>query len=84
MGINKVKLNSFIEEELNSHTKSVILSTIYEGQKAKKQKDELIFNKYSLEITFLENKVTIYDDIFTEDVPLTISLDDFVVKLLKK
>lgn len=79
-----VKLNSFIEEEVNSHTKSVILSTIYKGQKTKKQKDELIFNKYSLEISFLENKVTIYDDIFTEDVPLTVSLDDFVVKLLKQ
>ena len=73
-----VTLNSFIREELNSHTKDVILKAIQKGRKFQKYKDELIFNKYSVEIVFSENQVIIYDDVFTEDEPLKICLDEFL------
>ncbi len=81
--MNIVTLNSFIEEELNGHTKNVILTAIRDGRKSQKHKDELIFNKYSLEIVFAENRVTIYDDVFKEDEPLELYLDEFLNTISK-
>ncbi|MCE2503576.1 MAG: hypothetical protein J4G05_05930 [Chlorobi bacterium] len=73
-----VILNSFVGEEINSYTKDVILSTIREGKQSQKYKAELIFNRYSLEFLFPENCVIIYDDVFSEDAPLKLWLDDFI------
>ena len=81
--MNKITLNNFIKEELNNHTKVIILTAIRDGRKSQKYKDELIFNKYSVEIIFPENSVTIYDDVFAEDEPLKLCLDEFVNTISK-
>ena len=49
-----VTINSFIEEELNEHSRKVILDTIQEGEKSHKEKEEIVFNRFSLKY-FLEN-----------------------------
>lgn len=78
-----VTLDSFIQEELNDYTRGVILSALREGKQSNKEKNELVFNKYSLDILFSENQVIIYDDVFTEDEPLEIGLDDFISSISK-
>ena len=75
--MNRVLLNGFLAEELNNQTKDLILKTIRVGLSTEKFKDELIFNRYSLEILFGENQIIIYDDVYEEDEPLKINLLDF-------
>lgn len=75
----KVLIDNFIKEEINEHTKKLILDKI--KNKGNNEKEELIFNKYSLEINFLKNIIVIYDDVFSEDLPLKICLEDFVIHL---
>ncbi|MCD9586203.1 hypothetical protein [Tenacibaculum maritimum] len=72
----KVLIDDFIKEEINNYTKKIILNKI--ENKGKKQEEELIFNKYSLEMNFSKNIVVIYDDVFSEDLPLKICLKDFI------
>jgi len=79
-----VTLDSFIQEELNDHARGVILSALREGKHSNKEKDQLVFNKYSLDILFSENQVIIYDDVFPEDEPLEIGLDDFISSISKE
>ncbi|WP_370900945.1 hypothetical protein [Chryseobacterium gossypii] len=73
-----VILSEFIKEEINDHTKTVILSTINEGKLYNKVKDELIFNRYSIQFLFPKNQIIIYDDIFPEEDSLHIDIDDFL------
>jgi hypothetical protein len=79
-----ITINDFIEEELNKEIQNSILETINNSIKQEKKKEELIFNRYSLEIYFSNNEVFIYDDIFSEDnPPLKISLDKFINAITK-
>ena len=71
-------IDSFIEEELNDHSRKVILDTIQEGEKSSKSKEEIVFNRFSLDISFSDRKVWVYDDVFSEDAPLELSLEDFI------
>jgi hypothetical protein len=79
-----VTLLGFIKEEVNDYIKSVILETIKNGKTCNKAYDELVFNRYSLELDFIEEKVTIYDDIFSEDESLSIQLAHFLEVLLNR
>ncbi len=81
--MNMVTLTGFLGEELNSHTRDVILNTIHDGRKFRRYKVELTFNRYSLEIIFPEDRVTVYDDVFTEDEPLILCLDYFLNTISK-
>lgn len=78
-----VTIENFIIEELNEHSLKVILDSIKSGEDSIKEKDEIVFNRYSLEIDFSEKKVKIYDDIFSEKEPLELMLNDFIT-LIKK
>lgn len=73
-----VTLLEFIKEEVNKHTKEVIFRSIEAENSGNKAKIDLIFNKYSLEILFSEGKVVIFDDVFTEDQPLSLKIEDFL------
>lgn len=73
-----VTLKEFIEEEVNGHIRDVILRSIEQGKLGNKAKDELVFNRYSLELYFPEGQVTIYDDVFSEDEPLSLRMEDFL------
>lgn len=77
-----VTLSGFIKEEVNGHIKNVILKTINEGKASNKTNDELVFNRYSLEFDFTKEKITIYDDVFSEDRPLSIQLEHFINAIL--
>ena len=79
-----VTLSEFIKEEVNDHIKNVILETIKEGKASNKTNDELVFNRYSLELDFTKEKVTIYDDVFSEDESLSIQLEHFINVILNK
>ena len=73
-----VTLKEFIEEEVNDHIRDVILRSIEQGKLDNKDKDELVFNRYSLEMHFPEDTVTIYDDVFSEDKPLSLRIEVFL------
>lgn len=76
-----ININHFLDLELTNHNKELILNLLKIGQDSPKEKDELIFNKYSVEIDFLEKIVTIYDDVFPEDGSLELSISDFVMHI---
>lgn len=71
-------IKDFIAEEINNNTRNIILITVKQGKALNKYKDELVFNRYSLEFFFQQDLVIIYDDIFTEYDPLKITLDEFL------
>ncbi|SMP29230.1 hypothetical protein [Chryseobacterium profundimaris] len=71
-------IKNFIAEEINNNTRNIILITVEQGKALNKYKDELVFNRYSLEFFFQQDLVIIYDDIFTEYDPLKITLDEFL------
>lgn len=75
--LRMVTLEAFIREEVNNHIREVILASIEQGKNQNKSKDELVFNRYSLEFFFQESSLIIYDDIFPEDEPLKLSLYEF-------
>ncbi|MEM7110014.1 MAG: hypothetical protein AAF519_17435 [Bacteroidota bacterium] len=76
--IDMVTIDSFLEEELNDHSRKVILAAIQDGEKSLKEKEEIVFNRFSLDISFAHRKVSVYDDVFSEDEPLELSLEDFI------
>lgn len=71
-------IKDFIAEEINNNTRNIILINVKQGKALNKYKDELVFNRYSLEFFFQHDLVVIYDDIFTEDDALKITLDEFL------
>ena len=73
-----ITIDSFLEEELNDHSRKVILDTIQDGEKSSKDKEEIVFNRFSLDISFSDKRVLVYDDVFSEDAPLELSLKDFI------
>ncbi len=74
-----ISIKDFIAEEVNNNIRNTILITIKQGKALNKYKNELVFNRYSLEFFFFQqNVVIIYDDIFTEKDPLKITLDEFL------
>lgn len=73
-----ITITDFIAEEVNNTIRNTILTAIKQGKALNKYKDELVFNRYSLEFFFQHDLVVIYDDIFTEDDPLKITLDEFL------
>ncbi len=73
-----ISIKDFIAEEVNNNIRNTILITIKQGKALNKYKNELVFNRYSLEFFFQQNVVIIYDDIFTEKDPLKITLDEFL------
>jgi hypothetical protein len=79
-----VTLLEFIKEEVNDYIKNKILETIKKGKACNKAYDEFIFNRYSLEIDYTEEKVIIYDDIYSEDEPLSIPLAHLLEVLLNR
>ena len=78
-----VTIESFLEEEINECSRKVILGAIRNGRKFSKEKEEIIFNRFSVEISFLDGKVSVYDNVFSEDEPLEMRLEDFV-RYIKK
>ncbi|TKG95510.1 hypothetical protein EYV94_08695 [Puteibacter caeruleilacunae] len=74
-------IDVFFKEELNDYSRKVILDIIRDGEKYTKEREEVVLNRFSIEISFIEKKVIIYDDIFTEDEPLELSLDELLVYL---
>jgi hypothetical protein len=79
-----VTLSEFIKEEVNDHIKNEILKTIKRGKACNKTNDELVFNRYSLELDFTEEKVTIYDDVFSEEGSFSMQLKHFLEALLNR
>jgi hypothetical protein len=73
-----VTILQFIKEELNDHVRNVILRCIEQGRLNGKVKEELVFNKYSLEFSFQEDSMIIYDDVFSEDLPLNVKIEEFI------
>ncbi|MEK6153604.1 hypothetical protein WIW50_10110 [Flavobacteriaceae bacterium 3-367] len=76
-----ITFEKFLKEEVNDYIKDLILKSIKQGKIENKFREELIFNRYSLEFLFEESKVIIYDDVFSEDKPLELELDKFVTVL---
>ncbi|MDD3079699.1 MAG: hypothetical protein PHH37_11435 [Paludibacter sp.] len=76
-----VTIENFIKEELNEYSRKVILDCIRNGENSLKEKEEIEFNRYSLEILFSEKKVIIYDDVFSENEPLEIELNNFTISI---
>ena len=76
-----VTIENFIKEEINELSLKVIMDSIRSGENSLKEKDEIVFNRYSLEIDFSEKKVLIYDDVFSEDEPLELMLNDFIASI---
>ena len=72
-----VKLQEFIAEEINETTRNKIFQGIIESIYGYRKRLDLIFNKYSIEIDFETNTVTIYDDVFMEDQPITLNIKSF-------
>lgn len=83
--MSKVKLKEFISEykELDDLGSSRILKSIKYGQDAGMYKAEFIFNRHSFKIDFAEREATIYDDVFAEHEPLTLSLEKFIEVISK-
>ncbi len=73
-----VSIGNFLREELNDYSRKIILTTIKNMEESMKDHEELIFNRFSLDISFREQKVSIYNDIFSEDEPLILDINDFV------
>jgi hypothetical protein len=73
-----VTILQFIKEELNDHVRNVILRCIEQGRLNGKVIEELVFNKYSLEFSFQEDSMIIYDDVFSEDLPLNVKIEEFI------
>lgn len=73
-----VKISDFIKEEINHFTANLIIEKVDLGKKSGKCQEEIIFNRYSLEIYFLKNIVLIYDDIFNEEEELSLDLEKFI------
>lgn len=73
-----VTLSEFVEEEVDEHIKHVILETINEGKVNDKAEDELVFNRYILQIDFRSEMVTIFDDVFCDSESLSVKLEDFL------
>ena len=78
-----VTIENFLKEELNEHSRKVILETVQEGEKSLKEKEEIVFNRFSIEIDFSEKKVLIYDDVFSEDEPVEVQLSEFIENIKK-
>lgn len=76
-----VTITEFIKEEVVDNTKEIILRRIKEGLQSEKVFDEIVFNRYSVEFHFKENKVVINDDIFLDTPPLILSIQSFVKEL---
>ena len=72
-----VKIKDFIEYELDPLKRERIYKGILESIYCEREQLEITFNKYSVEIDFGNNQVTIYDDIMTEDEPCQMKIDAF-------
>ena len=70
-----ITLSDFINEEINCHNYKLILEKIFEGKQRGMFKEEVIFNRYSVEIFFKNEVAIISDDIFYEEEELSIKLD---------
>lgn len=77
-----VTITEFIKEEVVDNTKEIILRRIKEGLQSEKVFDDIVFNRYSLEFHFKEDKVFICDDIFPDTPPLILGIQYFVEELL--
>lgn len=76
-----VTIRKFIEEEVTKSSKEIILRQIKDDLQSEKLFDEIVFNRYSLEFHFNEDKVFIHDDIFLDTASLILSIQSFVDEL---
>ncbi|MEO0898675.1 MAG: hypothetical protein AAFY71_19840 [Bacteroidota bacterium] len=79
-----VSIESFIEEELDNLTKKNLLDKISNGKLNSLKSQQIVFNRFIIEIKFSEKRVVIIDDAFFEEtIPLELSLSDFIKKIDK-
>lgn len=72
-----VSLEDFVSEDLNDHTRGLIYQGLLENVYGVRQKLELVFNRYSIEIDFENDIVSIHDDIFEESESLQLNIKSF-------
>lgn len=72
-----VELDDFIREEINEINRCQIYEGLLENSYQSREILELNFNKYSIKVEFNKDVVTIYDDVFSEDEPCSITIKDF-------
>ena len=67
----------FAKTELNDHIKNIVYRNIIEGLMKERVSSEIVLNRYSVTMNFVDEQVTIIDDVFSEEEELQLSLREF-------
>ena len=72
-----VNIQEFAKTELSDHIKSIVYQSIIEGLMKERISSEIVLNRYSVTMNFVNGQVTILDDVFSEEEELQLSLREF-------